>query len=552
MIEKATLALLSIVASTFAVAQEHCTSRTITERWLQAHGQHIDLAQQAAQLEQQGLRGGGVQTIPVVVHVVYNTNSENVSDAVIQNTILQMNDDYQAMNSDYNNVRSQFAASRANAQIDFCLASTDPNGAPTTGITRFQTTETWFDPDTETDDMKFAPKGTPAWNSAHYLNIWICDISSGATGGLVTAGYAYLPYGGMVGSPIDGLVLDYNYGTGNGDRTATHEVGHYLGLDHPWGNNNCSPGDGISDTPGTDQPTFSCSNHNLMRCNTLTQYENFMDYSNCTMMFTAGQAAVMSGVLNGSRAALLNSNGCDGASSAPCIPTADVGPSEGDFIDGVVLGTINNTASDWTAGQPYVDNTTMSTTLARSGTYSITITSGAYPGDDFAAWIDYNGDHVFNSSEKLGDFSNVEGGESQAFSFTVPINAEVGNTVMRVRGVYLNTGEPDPIDPCYNYTYGETEDYGIEITSIPSSIAETSGNRLTVQNAPDQVTVIWPRAATEQQAMVSDASGRVIRTYTPAGNRISIETSDLAAGIYQLTIMSGGERETARFYVGGQ
>ncbi len=552
MIVKTTLALLSLAAFTSAVAQEHCTSRTITERWLQAHDQHIDLAHEAAQLEHQGLRGGGVQIIPVVVHVVWNTNSENVSDALILSTIAQMNKDYQALNSDYNSVRTQFAASRANVQIDFCLASVDPDGDPTTGITRFQTTETWFDPDTETDDMKFAPKGTAAWNTTQYLNIWICDISSGATGGLVTQGYAYLPYGGMGGSPIDGLVLDYSYGIGNGNRTATHEVGHYLGLDHPWGNNNCSPGDGISDTPATDQPTFSCSNHNLMRCNTLTQYENFMDYSNCRLMFTNGQAAVMSGVLNGLRAALLNSNGCNGGSSAACIPTSGSGTSEGDFVDGVVLGTINNVNSGSNTGPAYVNNTAMSTFLMRGSAYNISITGGDYAGDNFAAWIDYNGDQAFISSEKLGEFTSVEIGETQSFSFTVPANAVIGSTVLRVRGVYHLDGEPTPTDPCFNYEYGETEDYSIEITSINSSIAETSSNTLTVRNTQDQVMVTWPRVALEQHVLVMDASGRVIRSFTPKGNQISIKTSDLATGIYQLTISLSGDHEVARFFVGGK
>ena len=552
MIGKTTLALLSIAASSVAIAQEHCTSHTITERWLQTQGLHIDLAQEAAQLEQLGLRGGGVQTVPVVVHVVYNTASENVSDAIVQTAIAQMNADYQAMNSDYDNVRAVFAGSRANAMIDFCLATMDPDGNPTTGITRFQTSRTWFDPETQTDDMKFGPYGTAAWNTTQYLNIWICDISSGATGGLVTAGYAYLPFGGMVGSPIDGLVLDYNYGTGAGDRTATHEVGHYLGLDHPWGNGNCSPGDGISDTPATDQPSFSCSNQNLMRCSTLTQYENFMDYSNCTMMFTTGQAAVMSGVLNGSRSALFNSSGCDAGPTTVCIPTSGSGPSDGDFIDGVVLGTINNTSTGSISGPGYVDYTAMSTSLNQGAPYTITITSGDFADDHFTAWIDYNGDHVFSSSEKLGEVINVETGEVISFSFTVPVNAEIGNTVMRVRGVYHLSSEPSPTDPCFAYEYGETEDYGIEITSITSSVVEVSEMTLTVRNAPDHVLVSWPRATMDQHAMVLDASGRVIRSLTPTGGQVRIETSDLAAGIYQLTITLGSTRETVRFFVGGR
>ncbi|MCB0771761.1 MAG: hypothetical protein KDB93_00095, partial [Flavobacteriales bacterium] len=78
--------------------------------------------------------------------------------------IAEMNADYQALNSDYGNVRPGFLSSRGNPQITFCLATVDPNGDPTTGITRQQTSRTWFDPDTDTDDMKFAPVGTPAWN----------------------------------------------------------------------------------------------------------------------------------------------------------------------------------------------------------------------------------------------------------------------------------------------------------------------------------------------------------------------------------------------------
>ncbi|MFZ1616925.1 MAG: M43 family zinc metalloprotease, partial [Flavobacteriales bacterium] len=352
----ATALLISLIST--ASAQEHCLSHTITDRWLQQNGKHVDLAAEASALERTNTRGGGLLTIPVAVHVVYNTASENVSNTVIQNIIGQLNLDYQALNADYNNVRPAFSASRANVGIEFCLASVDPNGNATDGITRTNSTETWFDPDTETDDMKSAPKGIAAWSPTQYLNIWICDITSGATGGLVTAGFAYLPYGGMVGSAIDGLVLDYNYGTGSGDRTATHEVGHYLGLDHPWGNDNCDPGDGISDTPPTNSPTFSCSNTSLMKCSALTQYENFMDYSNCTMMFTTGQANAMTGVLNGIRNGLLNSPGCGSSTpGGPCIPIATVGTGEGDFINSVILGGINNSNSGSTSGPTYHDYT---------------------------------------------------------------------------------------------------------------------------------------------------------------------------------------------------
>jgi len=472
---------LLVAALPSAQAQERCTTHTITQRWLEQHGQSTDLARAAKKAHKGERKGGGTSTIPVAVHVVWNNPAENVSDALILDMIATMNEDYQAQNGDWDDVRPAFANDRANPDILFCLAQTDPNGNATTGITRTQTTETWFDPDNETDDMKSAPDGIAGWDAESYLNIWICDITSGATGGLVTAGYAYLPFGGVVGSDIDGLVIDYDYGLGNGARTATHEVGHYLGLLHPWGDGGCGSDDGIDDTPVTDEATFSCANTNLMNCGQLTQYENFMDYADCSLMFTNDQSAEMNGILNGARAGLLNTNACGTTTPGPCIPTSANGTSDGDFIDGVELGTISNTASGDVSGASYTDYTTSFTTALQQGAnYTVNVTSGDYAPDNFAAWIDYNQNDVFEPSEKLGEFTNASAGEAQAIAFTVPAGATLGTTVMRVRGVFFNTGEPDPADPCFAYDYGETEDYGITITNtggsgpcIPTSLAGT-------------------------------------------------------------------------------
>ena len=533
-----------------AFAQEHCTSHTITERWLQAHGQQVDLAHEASLLEQQGVQRGGVQTVPVVVHVVWNNTAENVSDALVHSIIAEMNADYQAMNSDYNNVRSSFLASRGNAQIEFCLATTDASGNPTTGINRFQTSKTWFNPDTETDAMKYAPGGTPAWNSSKYLNIWICDISSGATGGYVTAGYAYLPVGGVVGTGYDGLVLDYIYGTSG--RTATHEVGHYFGLPHPWGNGSCTPGDGISDTPATNSATFSCGNTNLMKCNTLTQYENFMDYSNCPVMFTNGQATVMNGVLNGVRSSLLTSSACSGGSGL-CIPTSVVGTADGDFIDGVILETIQNVGTGSTTGPTYNDYTMQSATLTRGETYTLLITNGEYYEDMVAAWIDFNGNGQLSPDEMIGQVLSTGDFQIIPFEFTVPMTAVPGNTIMRVRAMYPDTdqGQPASPDPCINFTWGETEDYGIVISTSTAVVAQTA-KELTVRTHPDHVEVSWPNATNQQHALMLDAAGRVLLELDATGNRLTIPTTQLAAGMYQLILNLDGERLVARFVVAGQ
>lgn len=548
MIKRMLFLVAGAMATSFLWAQEPCLSHVITERWMHAHGINVDLAHETAVLEQEAVQRGGTRVIPVVVHVVWNTSAENVSDNVINNIINRINKDYQAQNSDYNQVRPAFVDSRGNAQIEFCLASIDPSGQPTTGIVRKQTTKTWFNPDTETDDMKFAPLGSPAWNTNKYLNIWICDISSGATGGFVTAGYAYLPQGGVVGTGYDGLVLDYLYGTA--DRTATHEIGHYLGLPHPWGNGNCNPGDGISDTPPTDSPTFSCSNPNLMKCNALTQYENFMDYSNCPVMFTNGQVSVMNNILNGMRASLLTSNGCAGDNPVDaCIPTSTVGPQDGDFIDGVVLGQINNTNTGSTNGPSYNNYTNMSTTLARGGSYTLHVTTGEYFEDLVAAWIDFNGDHVFSSNEKIGEAVSDGDFQTLSFPFTVPTTAALGNTIMRVRLVFPDDDDPLSADPCHNFYWGETEDYGITITG-PNNITGATIGDLTVRNMADHVVVSWPGMVALDDALVLDAAGRVVRRVHVQGTEVVIGTSDLDAGIYQLVMILHGERFVVRFAAG--
>jgi hypothetical protein len=550
---RTTLSALALLVGTATFAQEKCLSRTISERWWQAHGVHVDLAQEAAKLEQAGAaaRGGSdLQVIPVVVHVVWNTSAENVSDGVIMNILNQMNEDYQALNSDYNNVRPVFNGTKGNADIEFCLATLDPNGSPTTGIIRQHTNETWFDPDNETDDMKVAPNGSPAWDPLHYLNIWICDITSGASGGLVTVGYAYLPYGGVVGTYIDGLVLDYSYAAMPGDRTATHEVGHYFGLDHPWGEGNCTPGDGISDTPPTDAPTFSCSNTSLMHCNTLTQYENFMDYSNCPVMFTNGQAAAMAGILNTERSELLNSNGCEGGSSSTlCVPTSTNGTADGDYINGVELEGISNLNSGSDSGPTYTDFTGLSTTLDRGNSYTVQVTTGEYVEDTVAVWIDYNQNGTLNASELIGSAVSSSDFQVIPFTFTVPMSASPGNTVMRVRVYYPDSGEPASPDPCADYSWGETEDYGIVISS-PAAIAENGLGALSIRNLADRVEVDWDQPGTVQQLYILDASGRVLRSISPAGNHATIGTEPLASGIYQLVLTSDTGRRSGRFAVG--
>lgn len=236
-----------------------------------------------------------VITIPVVVHVLYNNSEQNISDQQIKSQIDALNNDYRRRNADAINTPSPFNLVAADTRISFCLAKVDSEGKYTTGIIRKYTKESSFLAD---DQMKFSSKGGDnAWDPTKYLNIWVCNLFGR------TLGYAVLP-----GSPAekDGVVIKYNvFGTTgtltapyNKGRTATHEIGHWLGLKHLWGDSDCGD-DGIADTPPQQTsnsfcPTFphlsACSNNQYG-----DMFMNFMDFTDdaCMNMFTQGQKSVM-------------------------------------------------------------------------------------------------------------------------------------------------------------------------------------------------------------------------------------------------------------------
>ncbi|QJE03190.1 zinc metalloprotease [Massilia forsythiae] len=278
----------------------------------------------------------GITRIPVVVHVVWNTPVQNISDAQIRSQIDVLNRDFRRANPDVASTPAPFLPLAADSRVEFYLADSAPNGTPSSGIERRQATVASF---SDNDAVKAAASGgMDAWPAARYLNIWVCQLG----GGLL--GYAQFPGGP---AQTDGVVILCSaFGTVgsaaapfNLGRTATHEIGHWLNLNHIWGDDGsgCSGTDNVADTPNqgganTGVPGFphvSCSNGPNG-----DMFMNYMDYvdDRAMVMFTAGQATRMQACLDGPRSQIGTGASLVRPSSSPVVAW---GP---DRLDAFVLG----------------------------------------------------------------------------------------------------------------------------------------------------------------------------------------------------------------------
>jgi PKD repeat protein len=391
---------------------EHCLSDALTKDWIESYEIVDDYeAQQTYQnhLAQQNQGDRATYTIPIIFHVIHNTASpaENVSEAAINALLVAVNEDFTAANSDIGNLRSGFGWTGADADIEFCLAQKDPAGQQLTelGIHRVETVEGFFDPNTESNKMKgntAGDTGTPGWDRTSYVNVWICDITNGAPSGV--AGYAYKPtITALPPASIDGIVIDYNLGISPTARVLTHEIGHYLGLSHTWGNSNnasgCTLDDGLADTPVTAGPSFdypgSCGSSQQTCPGTETQFENFMDYAGCTIIYTQDQANLMAAVLGGSRSSLLASDACTPVNPVPPVAEfmADItSVVEGGSVNFTDMSTNYPTGWTWTVnpatGTSFINGTTANSQDATvqftiAGAYEISLNAtNAYGNDD--------------------------------------------------------------------------------------------------------------------------------------------------------------------------
>jgi hypothetical protein len=316
----------SLLLSDTAMAQRNCGMMEYHEQHVLEYPQAAENLEAIEEFTQRFVERGGeltdrnAITIPVVVHVVYRTTAENISEAQIQSQINVLNADFRKLNSDASLIPSAFTGVAADAQIQFCLASVDPSGNPTTGIVRKSTTRTSF---STNNYVKYATYGgSNAWPADKYLNIWVCNLGNGVLG------YAQFPGGAAA---TDGVVCTYTaFGTTgtaaapfNKGRTATHEVGHWLNLRHIWGDATCG-NDQVNDTPVHNTANYGCPSfphYSTCSGTPLEMTMNYMDYTDdaCMYMFSAGQSSRMNALFapGGFRYNLLSSNGCGGGTTPP-------------------------------------------------------------------------------------------------------------------------------------------------------------------------------------------------------------------------------------------
>lgn len=270
--------------------------------------------------------------IPVVVHVIHSGQAEgqgpNIPDAQIYEQIRILNEDFRRQNADASRTPAEFLPVAADANIEFVLAKQDPIGLPTSGIVRIQGPQSSYAPEQASLIGQLSQ-----WDPSEYLNIWVVAVNQ------PFIGYASFPVSDLPGlnfapssTITDGVTIDYRFfGTGGSavssslGRTATHEVGHYLGLRHIWGDGGCDVDDFVEDTPPQDDSNTACSaNVSKFSCGANNMIQNYMDYTPdaCMNIFTLGQVERFNVVLENSprRMTLVNNR----ATQDPVLANLDL------------------------------------------------------------------------------------------------------------------------------------------------------------------------------------------------------------------------------------
>ena len=475
-------------------------------------------------------------TIPVVFHVVYKTAAQNISDAKLQSQIDILNEDFRKLNADFSSVPSAFQGLGADMEVQFCLATVDPSGNPTTGITRTSTTTTSF---STNDNVKHASSGGhDAWDRNKYLNLWVCNMSGGILG------YAQFPGGAAA---TDGVVLLYNsvgnigasapYDLG---RTATHEIGHWLNLYHIWGDDNgaCSGTDQVSDTPNQADANYGPTNGGCLTFPYLTtcaptspgeMFMNYMDYGEdaCLKMFTNGQKTRSQSLFStgGSRASLLTSNVCS-ITPPPIVVCTDT-------LNYPLPGTVGVIAAG-TGQTGYVGGVNSYGHVAKVDQFTATAPITSLTGARFSFGIATQGTAPAGSIITVKAYAYTAAGPSTVLATTtIPLSSIIANvnagtdtyasfaTPVTVTGNFFLGIEFDPAagyelalksnsngDVTINTSW---EQFGSDLTWHPFSEANPTGWGITVNQAIFPIlTSIAPVASFSTTSSTTICAGQTV------------------------------------------
>lgn len=384
-------------------------------------------------------------TIPVVFHVLHQGGAENISDAALITALGHVNDDYAKLGSDTASISSLFKSLYGPVDIKFMLAHKDPYGNCTSGIIHHYDANT----DWNQGAYPYPYTGTAIgqWNPTKYLNIYIVrsicpSTSTCSTSGGTIVGYTYIPGTFPSGYKADAITYNYQFlGSYLQCRSLSHEIGHWLGLSHTFGNTN-NPGincgdDGISDTPPTKGYFSTCpssSGGNTCDPSGNANVENIMDYASCPKMFTQGQIAVMrnaavsttAGRNNVTSAANLLATDVNGTTT--CAPIADLQAptytvcSGGSLTFTDISYNAAVTARSWagTGGATFGSPTgsVTSVTFPTIGTQTVTLQAGNSTGTTTATKI----------VQVMNGVPNVTGNYSESFEGPgLPTNFSIYN-----------------------------------------------------------------------------------------------------------------------------
>lgn len=533
--------------------------------------------------------------VPIVFHVVYNTDSAETQMLPREKLLEQietLNRDFNRDNNDKGRTRPVFDTIAASSNIVFTLANKDPEGNDFDGVTYTETDVVGFDlfpflPGyVDLDSLKTTSGGGhDAW-TANYLNVWVARLTFFGSEGLY--GVATFPQsmdseeaGGTEPTPTElqgvsmmynvlGNVLDANGDTLNAGRTLTHEIGHFLGLRHIWGdgqNGTCGASDYVHDTPfAIENANFSCD-FNLNECanedpfwgsvNPPNNIENYMDYSGelCYNMFSRGQAERMNGFLYTERDELF-------------AGTGNGGKSTGDFKTWVY--------TEPTSCPESCDGTALVNTLEASGSVKIFIDGNEITGNSVSDLCTGIHDIIVIDNEL----------DSIVYDFYVPaaraVDAEYTEAVVDATCPTCADGEATlnftSIKESYTvvwhvtpavtgntlsnvlpgtYRFTITDACGMEIldsVTVGSAVGIDQLDFADLKLSPNPtngiINISLPKAENLSSATVYDVHGRSLLKLNHLGktDRVRVNASDLEKGTYLIQLTdANGHSITTRF-----